>query len=87
MIEAHQFAGKQQYVALAAVLFSAEPNSVSFITRIKPIKHVIECDVQRAGEHRHSYLLAIRGVKKLQPPRGVAEASLNLAHEKFTHTA
>jgi hypothetical protein len=53
MIETKQFAGKQQYVALAAVLFSAEPDSVRFVVRVKPIKHVIECDVQRAGEDRH----------------------------------
>ena len=38
MIETDQFAGKQQYVALAAVLFSTEPNFVSFIPRVKPIK-------------------------------------------------
>jgi hypothetical protein len=46
MIETDYFPGKQQYVALAAVLFPAEPNSLSFVTRIKPIEHVIQCDVQ-----------------------------------------
>jgi hypothetical protein len=87
MIETHWFAGKQQYVSLAAVLFSAEPNSVSFVARIKPIKHVIKSDVQGAGEHGDSQLRAVGDIEKLQPVRSVAQACLNLAYEKFTHLA
>ena len=87
MIETHQLAGKQQYVSLATILLSAEPNSVSFVACLKPIEPVIECDVQRAGKHRHSQLLAVGGIEKLQPVRSLAEASLNLAREKFAHGA
>ena len=87
MIKTNEFAGKQQYVAFATVLFPAKPNSVRFVAHVEPIKHVIECDVQRAGEHRHPQLLAIGSIKELQPVRGRAKAVLNLAHKKFTHIA